>query len=82
MRVLRLIAAANHMRIRNVATLSEDGVASETSRVVQRGEVWLLQRMKHTAGIYGFFVRLVLAARQELGQALSWWETGPVCERR
>jgi predicted transcriptional regulator len=81
-RGLRLIAAANHMHIRNVATLSEDGVASETSTVVQRGEAWLLQRMKHTAGIYGFFARLALAARQEPEHALCWWETGLVCERR
>ena len=81
-RGLRLIAAANHMHIRNVATLSDDGVASETSTVVQRGEAWLLQRMKHTAGIYGFFARLALAARQELEHALCWWETGVMCERR
>ena len=81
-RGLRLIAAANHMHIRNVATLSEDGIASETSTVVQRGEAWLLQRMKHTAGIYGFFARLALAARQELEHALCWWETGVMCERR
>ena len=81
-RGLRLIAAANHMHIRNIATLSDDGVESETSTVVQRGEAWLLQRMKHTAGIYGFFARLAMAARQEPEHALCWWETGPVCERR
>jgi hypothetical protein len=50
--------------------------------VVQRGEAWLLQRIKHTAGIYGFFARLALAARQETEHALCWWETGVVCERR
>jgi hypothetical protein len=81
-RGLRLIAAANHMHIYNIAALSDDGAESETSTVVQRGEAWLLQRIQHTAGIYGFFVRLALAARLETGQALCWWETGPVCERR
>ena len=81
-RALRLVAAATHVHIRNVATMSDDRAQSETSTVVQRGEAWLLQRIGHTAGIYGFFVRLALAARQEPGQALCWWETGPVCERR
>ena len=81
-RGLRLVAAANHMHIRNIAALSDDGAESETSTVVQRGEDWLLQRIQHTAGIYGFFARLALAARQEPGHALCWWETGPVCERR
>jgi Replication-relaxation len=80
-RGLRLIAAANHMHMRNIAALSDDGAESETSTVVQRGEAWLLQRIKHTAGIYGFFARLALAARQESEHALCWWETGPVCER-
>ena len=81
-RGLRLIAAANHMHIRTIVALSDDGAESKTSTVVQRGEDWLLQRIGHTAGIYGFFARLALVARQEPGQALCWWETGPVCERR
>jgi hypothetical protein len=50
--------------------------------VVQRGEAWLLQRIGHTAGIYGFFARLSLAASQKSEHALCWWKTGPVCERR
>jgi hypothetical protein len=50
--------------------------------ISKRGEAWLLQRIQHTAGIYGFFARLALVARQDPGQALCWWETGPVCERR
>jgi hypothetical protein len=62
--------------------MSDDRAESETSTVVQRGEAWLLQRIGHTAGIYGFFAQLALAARQESGHALCWWETGPVCERR
>ena len=33
-------------------------------RVVQRGEAWLLQCIQHTAGIYGFFTSLALAARR------------------
>jgi Replication-relaxation len=38
--------------------------------------------MRHNAGLYGFFARLAQAARQESGQELCWWETGPACERR
>jgi hypothetical protein len=38
--------------------------------------------MKHTAGIYGFFAWLALAARQEPEHVLFWWETGPACEHR
>ena len=38
--------------------------------------------MTHTAGIYGFFTRLAQSARREPEQALCWWETGAVCERR
>ena len=81
-RGLRLIAAANRVHIRTIAALSDDGAESKTSTVVQRGEDWLLQRIGHTAGIYGFFAGLALVARQEPGQDLCWWETGPVCERR
>jgi hypothetical protein len=76
------MAAANHMHIRNIAALSDDGAESETSTVIQRGEAWLLQRIGHTAGIYGFFTRLTQAPRREPGLELCWWETGPVCERR
>jgi hypothetical protein len=50
--------------------------------MMQRGEAWLLQRIQHTAGIYGFFTSLALAARQESEHLLCWWETGHVCERR
>jgi protein involved in plasmid replication-relaxation len=35
-----------------------------------------------TAGIYGFFARLALAAQRESERELCWWETGPECERR
>ena len=69
------------MHIRNVATMSVDRSESETSTVVQRGEAWLLQRIHHTAEIYSFFALLAQAARQEPKHVLSWWETGPVCER-
>ena len=64
-RGLRLVAAANPVHIRTIAAMSDDGEESETSTVVQRGEAWLLQRIGHTAGIYGFFTRLAQAARQE-----------------
>ena len=49
---------------------------------VQRGMARLLQRIQHTADIYGFFASLAQAARQESELALCWWETGAVCERR
>ena len=45
-------------------------------------KTWLLQHIKHTAGIYSFFARLARAARREPVQELCWWETGAVCERR
>ena len=79
---LRLLAAANHMHIRNISAISDNEAESETSTVVQRGEAWLLQRIKHTAGIYDFFASLAQAAKREPGQALCWWETRVVCERR
>ena len=75
-RGLRLIAATNHLHIRNIAALSDDGRGMETSETMQRGETWILQRMKHTAGIYGFFTSLAQAARREPGLELCWWETG------
>ena len=81
-RGLRLISAASHTDIRNLAVMSDDEVNRGTSLVVQRGEAWLLQHIQHTAGIYGFFAALAQAARQEPGEALCWWETGAVCERR
>ena len=81
-RGLRLIAATSRLHIGNIATMPDDETERETSALVQRGEAWLLQRIQHTAGIYGFFARLVQAARPEEGQALWWWETGPMCERR
>jgi hypothetical protein len=81
-RGLRLILAACHTDIRNIAVMSDDEANRGTALVLQRGEAWLLQHMQHTAGIYGFFAALAQAARQEPGQALCWWETGAVCERR
>jgi len=81
-RGLRLISAASHTDIRNIAVMSDNEATRGTALVVQRGEVWLLQHMQHTAGIYGFFIALAQATRREPGQALCWWETGAVCERR
>ena len=81
-RGLRLIAAANHLHIRNIAVVSDDAANGEMSSMGQRGEAWLLQHIRHTAGIYGFFASLTQAARKEREQALCWWETGTVCERR
>ena len=50
--------------------------------MVLRGEAWLVQHIRHTAGIYGFFARLARAAWQEPDQELCRWETGAACERR
>jgi hypothetical protein len=80
-RGLRLISAASHTDMRNIAVTSDDEATRGTSTMMQRGESWLLQHMQHTAGIYGFFAAFAQAARQEPGQALCWWETGAVCER-
>jgi hypothetical protein len=82
MRGVRLIAAANQMPIRNLTVISDDEAARETSTMILRGEAWLVQHIRHTAGIYGFFASLAQAARQELDQELCWWETGAACERR
>jgi protein involved in plasmid replication-relaxation len=81
-RGLRLMAAANHLHLRNFAVESDNELENETSSMEQRGEAWLLQHIWHMAGVYGFFVRLTQAARQQPGQELCWWETGAVCERR
>ncbi len=81
-RGFRLIAVANHVHIRNSAVVSDDEADGGTSKMIQRGEVWLLQHIQHTVGIYGFFASLARAARRKPGQKLCWWETGAVCERR
>jgi Replication-relaxation len=81
-RGLRLLATANHMSIHNIATVPDEVAGGEASHFVRRGEEWLLRHIQHTAGIYGFFAHLALAARQQPAQALCWWETGAVCERR
>jgi hypothetical protein len=62
--------------------MPDEKVDGCTSIIKQRGEAWLLQRIQHTVGIYGFFARLAQAARPEAGQSLRWWETGATCERR
>ena len=81
-RGLRLIAATSRLHIGNIATMFDDETERGTSALLQRGEVWLLQRIEHTAGIYGFFTRLAQAAMRESEHTLCWWETGVVCERR
>ena len=84
-RGLRLIAAATHCHVRNLAVLPESG--DDSADIVQRGLEWLLRHIEHTAGIYGFFAALSQAAEQERMRgpqehALLWWETGAACERR
>lgn len=81
-RGLHLMVAANHMHIHTLAEVSDDESDRETSTVIQRGEVWLLQHIQHTAGIYRFFAWLAQSTRREAGQELCWWETGALCERR
>jgi len=81
-RGLRLLAAANHRPVRTIAVETDDAVHRETSALAQPGEAWLVQHIEHTAGVYSFFARLGQAARREAGQALCWWETGAMCERR
>jgi Replication-relaxation len=81
-RGLRLIAAAQHLHIRSIADMHEEETDGGTSIMRQCGEVWLLQHIQHTAGIYRFFASLTEAARQSPGQELCWWETGATCERR
>jgi hypothetical protein len=81
-RGLRLIAAANHMHIRNIGFVPDDETGRVMSTMIKRGEAWLLQHIQHTAGIYSFFASLAQAARKEAGHELCWWETGAVCERR
>lgn len=82
-RGLRLLAATQYVSIHSIAIVEErTGEAS----LVQRGIDVLLRHLEHTAGIYGFFASLSLAASQERLQGrehhLLWWETGPSCERR
>jgi len=81
-RGLRLIAAANHFHVRNLAVASGDETGSGTITLKQRGVDWLLAHTEHTAGIYRFFAALAEAARRVPGHTLCWWETGARCERR
>ena len=75
---LRLLAAANHLRVRSLAREGE----TEGSPLRQRGEACLLHGIRHTTGVYGFFAALVQASHHQLDQEVCWWETGVVSERR
>jgi hypothetical protein len=77
-RGLHLIATASHMHIHTLAEVPDDETGRNTAALLQRGEGWLLQHSKHTAGIYDFFARLVQDARREAGQELCWleWDRG------
>ena len=81
-RGLRLMADANHLPLQSSAMWPQDGTGKEMPTLVQRGESWLIQRIEHTAGVYGFFAALATAARRVSEQALCWWETEAACERR
>jgi DNA-binding MarR family transcriptional regulator len=80
-RGLRLLAAAHHADLRNLAQISDAPASSSPSReIMQRGLLWLRQHSEHTAGLYGFFASLTLAGDDR--HQLRWWETGALCERR
>ena len=79
---MRLVAAANHLHLRNFATESELKAGEEVSHLQQRGEAWLLSHIQQTEGVYSFFTALAQAAKQQPEQELCWWETGALCERR
>jgi Replication-relaxation len=81
-RGLRLISAANHFPVRNLALVSGDETGAGTASMKQRGVDWLFQHLQHTSSIYRFFAALTEAARRASGHALCWWETGARCERR
>jgi hypothetical protein len=81
-RGLRLIAAANHFHVRNLAVVSGDETAAGTITLKQRGVDWLLEHIQHTAGIYRFFATLAESSQRVPGYVLCWWETGARCERR
>ena len=81
-RGLHLVAAANRVPVRAIATVPDAVPTAEVPTVVQRGVAWLLHHIPHTAGVYSFFAHLAQAARQQPDQALCWWETGVQCERR
>ena len=44
---LRLLAAANHLHICNMASIPEDGSDTEPLRMVQRGEALLVRHIRH-----------------------------------
>jgi len=77
-----MIAAASSLSIRTIAVVPDETTGIEVSTLIQRGESWLVQHIQHAAGIYGFFAAVAQATREEPGQALCWWETGAMCERR
>jgi predicted transcriptional regulator len=78
----RLLAAANHLHVRNIAELPDAAEEAQDTHLVRRGEGWFRKHMPHTAGIYGFFAMLAQAACQTAEHELCWWETGALCERR
>ncbi len=46
----------------------------------QRGLAGLLHQIRHTAGVYGFFMNLITSLAASAGGRLGWWETGAMCE--
>ncbi|GHO59210.1 replication-relaxation family protein [Ktedonobacter robiniae] len=71
----RFIAMYLHISQRHMFEKEASGVR------VQRGVPSLLQKIKHTAGIYHFLARVQEEARQE-GHLLEWWEAEARSARR
>ncbi len=70
-RGLRLLAAADHLPLRHIATCPDEETDSERAVLVEREELRLLLHIQHTAGIYGFFAALAQATRREPEAAYS-----------
>jgi Replication-relaxation len=84
-RGLHLVAAANRVPVRTIASVPDALTAAEAPGplpVVQRGVSWQMQHIEHTAGVYSFFAQLARTTECRPGHALCWWETGAMCERR
>jgi hypothetical protein len=74
---LRLLARLALCHVRRLARLPLE----EDAELMQRGAYGLLQQIRHTAGIYGFFAQLVEALATLPQARLRWWETGGNSER-
>ena len=81
-RGLRLVAAAHHVSVSRLATATTPAKPGTVPALEQLGLDEVRGHIQHTAGIYGFFASLALAAHERSEHRLLWWETGSICERR